>query len=95
MKLKPIADIENKLKNCEDAEELAEGHYALDVYDTEKPVTFELELNSRGLFCPAAAYLEYSDADDGYYMGERITDVKTVQAALEKWAAGQVIPDQE
>ena len=88
MRLKKIDGLAEKLDNCKDTEKLREGHYALDIYDLEHPVTVEIELTAKGPAVPAAAYLEYSDEMSGYYMGERITDRDQVQALLESWVAG-------
>ena len=40
-----------------------------------------------GIGIDGAAELLYSEADDGYYMGERIEDAESVRAALEEAGA--------
>lgn len=87
MKIKPIEGLEAKLKASEDAEELDDKHYSLDLYDNDPALTLEIEFTPKGTFVPAAALLKYSDELQGYYMDERVKDVAVIENALNAWMA--------
>lgn len=85
MKIDAVNGLEAKLAASEDAEALSEHHYALDIYDGDPPLTLEIEFTEKGLEVPAAAELLFSAELDGYYMGARIADARTVHAAIVEW----------
>ena len=80
------------LDNCPDAERLTVREAVLDLYDIEKPISLNFVFVKGGIGVDGAAELLYSEADDGYYMGERIEDAAQVRAALEE---GGALPAQQ
>ena len=75
------------LENFEDAEKLTEKEFVVDLYDLEKPVSMDLVFIKSGVAVDGAAYLEYDEEMDGWYMGERIDQAETIIAALEQAGA--------
>ena len=72
---------------CPDCERLSSREVVLDLYDNERPVSMNFVFVKGGIGIDGAAELLYSEADDGYYMGERIEDAERVRAALEEAGA--------
>ena len=75
------------LDQCEDCERLSTREVVLDLYDNEVPVSMNFVFVKGGIGVDGAAELLYSEADCGYYMGERIEDTQKVRAALEEAGA--------
>ena len=71
------------LDACEDAEMLSEGEYVADLFNSDTPVTVNVKFEKGACHVLAAAYLLYDEAQDGWYMGDRIEDEKVVLKALE------------
>lgn len=71
------------LEASEDAEMLSEGEYVADLFDTDVPVTLNLKFEKDACQVLAAAYLLYDEAQDGWYMGDRIEDETVVLKALQ------------
>lgn len=91
MKLK-LSDAELKhlnayLDQCPDCERLSAREVVLDLYDVEPPISMNFVFVKGGLGIDGAAELKYSEADDGYYMGDRIEDAGAVRAALRQAGA--------
>lgn len=91
MKLK-LSDAELKhlnafLDQCPDCERLSAREVVLDLYEVEPPISMNFVFVKGGLGIDGAAELKYSEADDGYYMGDRIEDVDAVRAALQQTGA--------
>lgn len=86
MKLKLNAAQESALRKfldaCEDAEQLSEREYVVDLYDIAKPVSLDLVFIKGGAAVDGAAELLYDEAQDGWYMGERLEAPEAVWAAL-------------
>lgn len=78
-----IAHLNAFLDQCPDCERLSAREVVLDLYDNEPPVSMNFVFVKGGIGIDGAAELKYSEADDGYYMGDRIEDVHAVRAALE------------
>ena len=78
--------LERFLENSEDAEALGGGEYTVDLYDAEEPMSLDLAIEGERVRVLAALKLLYSDAEDGWYLGEAIEDA----AAIEKAIAGQL-----
>lgn len=70
------------LDQCEDCERLSAREVVLDLYDNEIPVSMNFVFVKGGIGIDGAAELKYSEADQGYYMGERIEDAETIRSAL-------------
>lgn len=75
------------LDQCPDAERLSAREAVLDLYDNAQPLSLNFVFVKGGIGVDGAAELKYSEADDGYYMGERIEDPAAVRAALEEAGA--------
>lgn len=91
MKLKltenELAHLNAFLDQCPDCERLSAREVVLDLYDNELPVSMNFVFVKGGIGIDGAAELKYSEADDGYYMGERIEDAAAVRSALEEAGA--------
>ena len=91
MKLKLTAQEEAALRaflaNCEDAEGLSAREYVVDLYDLDRPVSLDLVFVKGGVAVDGAAVLKYDEAQDGWYMGERLEQPEDVRAALEQAGA--------
>ena len=70
------------LKRCEDAEQLSEREYVVDLYDIERPVSLDLVFIKSGVAVDGAAELKYDEEQDGWYMGERLNETQEVLDAL-------------
>lgn len=82
-----IAAFNAFLDACPDCERLSAREVVLDLYDNETPISLNFVFVKGGIGVDGAAELKYSEADDGYYMGERIEDAARVRAALEEAGA--------
>ncbi len=79
---KQLAQLNAYLDAGEDCERLSAREAVLDLYDIEKPVSLNIVFVKGGIAIDGAAYLLFSDADDGYYMGDRIMDADIVRETL-------------
>ena len=77
-----LAQLNAYLDAGEDCERLSAREAVLDLYEIEAPISLNIVFVGGGNAIDGAAYLCFSEADDGYYMGERIMDVETVRRAL-------------
>lgn len=75
------------LDQCPDCERLSAREVVLDLYDNQTPISLNFVFVKGGIGVDGAAELKYSEADKGYYMGERIEDAQLVRAALEEAGA--------
>ena len=69
-----------------DCERLSKREAVLDLYDADPPVSMNFVFVKGGIGIDGAFALEYSEADDGWYLGERIEDPARIRGLLE--AAG-------
>ena len=80
------------LESSEDCSALSANEYILDLYDTDAPLTLDLILTDKGAVIEAAARLIYDSEQDGWYMGEQVTDegdiLSAVKAALDAYKNG-------
>lgn len=74
--------LEALLKTSEDAEALGGGEYTLDLYDVETPVSLDLEITKKGVDVLAALELCYDEAEDGWYLGEKIKDAARLERLI-------------
>ena len=65
------------LENFEDAEQLSAREYVVDLYDIPRPVSLDLVFVKGGVAVDGAAELLYDEAQDGWYMGQRVECVDT------------------
>lgn len=75
------------LEGFEDAEQLSSREYVVDLYDIPLPVSLDLVFVKGGVAVDGAAELKYDEAQDGWYMGERLESAEAVRAALEQAGA--------
>lgn len=79
----------NYLNSDPDSEQLSATEYVADFYDVDLPATINFLLTPKGdVEIGAAARLLYDEAEDGWYMGERLESEADVLALLT--AAGAV-----
>ena len=77
------------LESFEDAEQLSAREYVVDLYDIARPVSLDLVFVKGGVAVDGAAELLYDEAQDGWYMGQRLESPEDVRAALEQVGAFQ------
>ncbi len=77
------------LNSDPDSEALSATEYVADFYDVDAPAPINVLLTPKGdVEVAAAARLLYDEAEDGWYMGDRMEDAAAVLALLS--AAGAV-----
>ena len=77
-----VAALRAFLESCEDAEQLAEREYVVDLYEIERPISLDLVFVKGGVAVDGAAELKYDETEDGWYMGERLESPEEVMDAL-------------
>lgn len=70
------------LADCEDAEALGGGEYAVDLYDVQTPVSMNIQIDKKGVDVLAALEMLYDEEQDGWYLGEKIKDEVRLAALL-------------
>ena len=76
------AQLKAFLEASEDAEQLSAREYVVDLYDNARPVSLDIVFVKGGIGLDGAAELKYDEAEDGWYMGERLEDAEEIRAAL-------------
>ncbi len=76
------AQLKAFLEASEDAEQLSAREYVVDLYDNAQPVSLDIVFVKGGIGVDGAAELKYDEAEDGWYMGERLEDAEEIRAAL-------------
>ena len=76
------------LETCEDAEEVGEGEYTVDLYDTEPAISMNIEFTKDGVDVLAALFLEFDEEQDGWYLGEKTKDVEMIEKVLKQAIEG-------
>ena len=76
------AQLKAFLEASEDAEQLSAREYVVDLYDNARPVSLDIVFVKGGIGVDGAAELTYDEAEDGWYMGERLEDAEEIRAAL-------------
>lgn len=76
------AQLKAFLEAFEDAEQLSAREYVVDLYDNARPVSLDIVFVKGGIGVDGAAELKYDEAEDGWYMGERLEDAEEIRAAL-------------
>lgn len=82
-----LAQLNAFIDQCPDCERLSDREVVLDLYDNAHPVSINFVFVKDGIGIDGAAFLEYSEPDAGYYMGERIEEAAQVYAALQEAGA--------
>ena len=70
------------LASCEDAEEVGKGEYTVDFYDTEPPLSMNIEFTKDGVDVLAALALEFDEEQVGWYLGEKTKDVELITSVI-------------
>ena len=78
-----LAHLEAYLDQNPDCERLSGREAVLDLYEIDPPVSLNFVFVRGGIGIDGAFVLEYSEADDGWYLGERIEEVARIRALLE------------
>ena len=82
-----VVSLKAFLNTCEDAEQLSAREFVVDLYDNARPVSLDMVFVKGGIGVDGAAELKYDEAQDGWYMGERLEDAEAVLAALKEAGA--------
>ena len=82
-----VVSLKAFLDTCEDAEQLSAREFVVDLYDNAHPVSLDMVFVKGGIGVDGAAELKYDEAQDGWYMGERLEDAEAVLAALKEAGA--------
>ena len=82
-----VVSLKAFLDTCEDAEQLSAREFVVDLYDNARPVSLDMVFVKGGIGVDGAAELKYDEAQDGWYMGERLEDAEAVLAALKEAGA--------
>ena len=78
-----LARLEAYLDSSPDCERLSKREAVLDLYDIEPPVSMNFVFVKGGIGIDGAFVLEYSEENDGWYLGERIEDPARIRSLLE------------
>ena len=82
-----VVSLKAFLNTCEDAAQLSAREFVVDLYDNARPVSLDMVFVKGGIGVDGAAELKYDEAQDGWYMGERLEDAEAVLAALKEAGA--------
>ena len=82
-----IASLVDFLGGFEDAEQLSEREYVLDLYEAEPPLSMDLTIEKDGVNIEGAAELKFDETLDGWYAAERIEDAEAIARALREAGA--------
>ena len=77
-----LTALKSFLSKFEDAEQLSEKEYVIDLYDIEPPISLDVSLGENCLFVDGAAELLFNEEMDGWYIGNRIEEPEPVLKAL-------------
>ena len=86
---KQMEDLQAFIEADDDAEDLGDGEYTVDIFELDPPLSLELTFIEGGVDALAAATLAYDPAQDGWYIKERIDQPDQVEEALMRWSLMQ------
>lgn len=72
-------------KESEDAEQLSDGMYNLDIFELEPPISLEFELIDGGIDVLSSFELKFDVDADGWYLGDKFEDVGELKKRLLLW----------
>ena len=72
-------------KASDDAEQLSEDTYNLDIFELEPPISVEFELIDGGIDALSAFELKYDPSQDGWYLGDKLEDADALKKKLLNW----------
>ena len=78
-----LAALNAYLDGSPDCERLSKREAVLDIYDCDPPVSMNFVFVNGGIGIDGAFELNYSEEDDGWYLGERIEDAARIRALLQ------------
>ena len=84
---KQTADLKAFLDRSEDAEQLSEREYVIDLYEITVPVSLDLVFAKNGVEADGAAELLYDEVQDGWYIGASLESADAVITALREAGA--------
>ncbi len=70
------------LSRFEDAEQISNNEYVLDLFESDPPMTMDLTLEKDGLRIEGAAALRFDEEMDGWYAAERTEDAEKIRRIL-------------
>lgn len=70
------------IESFEDGECVDKDEYVLDLYDSEPPMSFDIIIDKKGVDVLAAYRLEYSEEEDGWYLGDKCEDAALITSLL-------------
>lgn len=70
------------LADFEDAEEIGDGEYTVDFYDTNPLLSMDIAFTEDGADVLAALTLEFDSEMDGWYLGEKVKDAALIASVL-------------
>ncbi|MBQ9409062.1 MAG: hypothetical protein IJU28_06715 [Clostridia bacterium] len=70
------------LNTNEDCSALGGGEYIADLYDAPRPLTLDILMQNDKALLLAAASLLYDEEQDGWYMGDQVSDEAEILRAL-------------
>ena len=76
------------LTSCEDAEEVGQDEYTVDLYDAEPALSLDIEFTPDGVDVLAALYLEFDEEQDGWYLGDKTKDVSLIEKVIKQAIEG-------
>ena len=82
-----LSALKSFLNTFEDAEQLSDNEYVVDLYDIEPPISIDLTIGKDSIRIEGAAELKFDTEMDGWYISDRIEDAEAVRKALEEAGA--------
>jgi len=82
-----LSSLKSFLNTFEDAEQLSDKEYVVDLYDIEPPLSIDLTVGKDSILIEGAAELKFDTEMDGWYISDRIEDAEAVRKALEEAGA--------
>ena len=82
-----LAALEAYIDADPDCERLSKREAVLDSYDSHPPFSINFVFVGNGIGIDGAFELNYSEADDGWYLGERIDSAERVRELLSQLGA--------
>ncbi|MBR6009166.1 MAG: hypothetical protein IK056_08770 [Clostridia bacterium] len=72
------------LEGNPDAEQIGSGEYVVDLFELDRPTTMEISVKGGDVSVLGAAYLEFDQELQGWYMSDTVTDAAEAEALLKQ-----------
>ena len=72
------------LEGNPDAEQIGSGEYVVDLFELDRPATMEISVKGGDVSVLGAAYLEFDQELQGWYMSDTVTDAAEAEALLKQ-----------